>query len=132
MLFIYLFEGNVGFAKPTTELRKRMVARGDHLLTSTMTLAEVQVGPRRAKEFGLADRYRNVIRQTCEVISFNEAAADLYAKLRENPAIRPADAIQLSCAGAAGVELFITNDKALQRLTVPGIHFITSLDKVPI
>jgi predicted nucleic acid-binding protein len=66
------------------------------------------------------------------VISFNEAAADLYAKLRENPAIRPADAIQLSCAGAAGVELFITNDKALQRLTVPGIHFITSLDKVPI
>jgi predicted nucleic acid-binding protein len=132
MLFIYLFERNVEFEGPTTELRKRMVARGDKLLTSTMTLAEVQVGPRKAKNIALAERYRNVIRQTCEVISFDEAAADLYAKLRENPAIRPADAIQLSCAGAAGVELFMTNDKALQRLTVPGIHFITSLDKVPI
>ncbi len=132
MLFVYLFEGNVDFEKPTAELRRKMVARGDQLLTSTMTLAEVQVGPRKANNIALAEQYRDVIRQTCEVISFNEAAADLYAKLRQNPAIRPADAIQLSCAGVAGVELFITNDKALQRLTVPGIHFITSLDKVPI
>ena len=46
--------------------------------------------------------------------------------------IRPPDAIQLSCAAAVGVELFITNDASLQKITVPGIHFITSLDRVPI
>jgi predicted nucleic acid-binding protein len=66
------------------------------------------------------------------VLPFNEAAADIYASIRENPAIRPPDAIQLSCAAAAGVELFITNDKKLHQLTVPGIHFVTSLDRVPI
>jgi hypothetical protein len=30
------------------------------------------------------------------------------------------------------VELFITNDTGLQKLTVPGIHFVTSLMRVPI
>jgi predicted nucleic acid-binding protein len=127
-----LFEGNVDFGVPTVELRKRMVARGDALLTSAMTLGEVQVKPRKAKDIALAENYRDTIRQTCEVVPFNETAADLYARLREDPAIKPADAIQLSCAGSAGVELFVTNDKGLQKLTVPGIHFITSLDRVPI
>jgi predicted nucleic acid-binding protein len=109
-----------------------MLERKDELVTSTMTLAEVQVGPRRAKDVTLAERYRSAIRETCTVVPFDEDAADIYAKLRENPAIKPPDAIQLSCAAAAGVELFITNDRSLQRLNVPGIHFVTSLDRVPI
>jgi hypothetical protein len=45
--------------------------------------------------------------------------------------MKPADAIQLSCAAAAGVEIFITNDLNLTRLTVKGIHFITSLERLP-
>ncbi len=97
-----------------------------------MTLGEIQIKPRRLKELALAERYRDTIRRLCQVVPFDEHASDLYARLRENPAICPADAIQLSCAGVAGVELFITKDKALQKFTVPGIHFVTSLDKVPI
>jgi len=41
-LFIYLFEKNAEFLKPTQALRNRMIERGDELITSTMTLAEVQ------------------------------------------------------------------------------------------
>lgn len=131
-LFIYLFEGHAEFLAPTQALRERMRERKDELLTSVMTLAEIQVGPRRSKDFSRSDAYRDAIRQTCTVLAFDEAAADIYAQLRENPAIKPPDAIQLSCAAAAGVEVFITNDRNLQRITVPGIHFVTSLDRVPI
>ena len=97
-----------------------------------MTLGEVQVGPRKAKNIRLAERYRETIRRTSTVVPFNDAAADIYAALRVNPAIKPPDAIQLSCAAALGVELFVTNDERLHKLTVPGIHFLAPLLRVPI
>jgi predicted nucleic acid-binding protein len=42
------------------------------------------------------------------------------------------DAIQLACAAAAGIDLFITNDDRLSKFHVQGIHFITGLDQAPI
>jgi predicted nucleic acid-binding protein len=130
-LFIYLFEQHSKFSTPTIALRKRMLERRDELLTSTMTLGEVQIGPRRANNHALAATYRDAIERTCTLLSFDTAAANIYAELRENAAIRPPDAIQLSCAAAAGVELFVTNDQSLTKLTVRGIHFVTSLDRLP-
>jgi predicted nucleic acid-binding protein len=131
-LFIYLFDKNPEFFEATAALRRRMSERKDDLMTSAMTLGEIQVGALRAKDLTRAERYRDAIRQSCTVLPFDETAADIYAQLRENNAIRPPDAIQLSCAAAAGVELFITNDVSLHRLAVPGIHFVTSLMRVPI
>jgi len=131
-LFIYLFEKNAQFSQQTIALRKRMLERRDELVTSAMTLGEIQVGPRRAKNHALSASYREAIERTCTVVPFDCAAADIYAELRENVAMKPADAIQLSCAAAAGVEIFITNDKNLTRLTVKGIHFITSFDRLPL
>jgi predicted nucleic acid-binding protein len=131
-LFIYLFEKHPEFFAPTLALRERMQDRKDELITSTMTLGEIQVEPRQGQDRQRSNQYRDAIRQTCEVVSFDEAAADIYAELRATSLIKSPDAIQLSCAAAAGVELFVTNDKSLQRLRVPGIHFVTSLDRVPI
>jgi hypothetical protein len=42
------------------------------------------------------------------------------------------DAIHLSCAAAAGTDLFITNDTRLSNVSVPGIQFVVSLDSSPI
>jgi predicted nucleic acid-binding protein len=130
-LFIYLFDGSDPFLEQVRVLRQRMLDRNDDLLTSTMTLAEVQVGPRKTKNYDLADRYRDAILQTSVVIPFDIKAAGIYAQIRENTIIKPPDAIQLSCAAAAGVEMFVTNDTGLHRLNIPGIHFITSISKVP-
>ena len=60
------------------------------------------------------------------------AAADLFAEIRVDTGIKAPDAIQLSCAGSAGVELFVTNDRRLQMVRVPEIHFVTSSERVPI
>jgi predicted nucleic acid-binding protein len=130
--FIYLFEGAEPFLSPVKKLRQRMTERNDELITSTMTLGELQVGPRRAGNPALAAHYKQVILQTAMIVAFDNKAADIYAALRENRAIKPPDAIQLSCAAALGVELFITKDAALHRLSVPGIHFIASAENAPL
>ncbi len=131
-IYIYLFEGVAPFEEQARTLRDRMVKRRDELFTSTMTLGEIQVGPRRTGNASWADKCRDAVLQTSTVLPFDAKVADIYARLRTNPAIRAPDAIQLSCAAAAGVELFVTNDKSLHNLTIPGIHFITSLERAPI
>jgi len=131
-LFIYLFEAHPQFAQPTIELRRKMLKRGDQLITSTMTLGEVQVKPRKTGNTLEADRYKSSISQAASIVSFDTKAADAYAVIRERTNVRGADAIQLACASSIGVEIFVTNDLRLHQLSIPGIHFITSLDRVPI
>jgi hypothetical protein len=49
--------------------------------------------------------------------------------VRQDRSVRGSDAIQLACAGAARVDLFVTNDDRLSRCTVPGVQFIASLER---
>jgi len=131
-LFIYLFEQNKEFSQKTIDLRKRMLERGDELLTSSLTLGEVQVLPRKCGDANLALRYKQAILKAAKVIPFGEEAADNYAGILATGGARGPDAIQLACAASAGVDLFVTNDLKLHRLHVPGVHFITSIDRAPI
>jgi predicted nucleic acid-binding protein len=131
-LFVYLLNRDPVFFESTAALRRRMLEREDELVTSSMTLGEIQVWPRRQGDLVRAKKYADAIRQVSTIVPFDEAAADLFAAIRDNLAIKPPDAIQLACAAALGVELFITNDHSLHRVKVPGIHFVTSLEKVPI
>jgi predicted nucleic acid-binding protein len=61
------------------------------------------------------------------LVPFDTAAARLYAVLRRDRSIKAPDAIQLACAGATGVNLFITNDLRLSRKIAPGVDFIVPL-----
>jgi predicted nucleic acid-binding protein len=131
-LFIYMFEGLEPFRSQALEIRKRMIDRGDQIVTSAMTLGEILVKPTRLGQASLIDEYDRAVRSTARVISFDPSAAWRYASLRATHTLRNADAIQLACASHFGVDLFITNDKDLQKLNVPGIGFITPLEKVPL
>lgn len=131
-LFIYLFENYAHLSKATAALRSRMLGRGDQLLTSTLSLAEVLVKPLEHGDIALCTKYEAAITTTAVTIPFDVKAAKIYAALRADRTLRAPDAIQLSCAAAATVDLFITNDTRLQQKKVPGIQFIVSLDRVPI
>lgn len=131
-IFIYLFENYGPLSQLADSLRGKMLMRGDQLLTSTLTLGEVLVKPREQGDFRLAARYETAITSACITLPFDLAAARIYADLRSDRSIRPPDAIQLSCAASAGVDLFVTNDSRLQAKQVPGIQFIVPLDRVPI
>lgn len=131
-LFIYLFEPTEQFSVLTRELRTNMLRRGDQLLTSTITLAEVLVKPRQAGDMERCRIYERALSTTATLISFDIEAARRYASIKTNRSVRAADAVQLSCAASVGVDLFITNDDRLQNKQVPGIQFIVPLTRVPI
>lgn len=132
-LFIYLFEGAGPAAEQTLDLWKRMLDRGDRLYTSALSLGEVLVKPALEKQKELEQRYMVLFQSSrITVIPFDLDAAPHYALVRSDRTIRPPDAIQLACAAAAEVDLFITNDDRLSRKKVSRIKFITSLARAPI
>lgn len=131
-LFIYMFEGLEPNRSRVLSIRKRMLDRGDSLVTSAMTLGEVLVRPTRMGQTSLIEQYDQAIRSTARVIGFDVQIAWRYASLRATHTLRSADAIQLACAAHFGVDLFITNDQHLLGLDVPGIGFIAPLEKVPL
>jgi uncharacterized protein len=131
-LFIYLLEPNEEFSPLTKELRTRMLRRGDQLFTSAITLGEVLVKPTQTGDTERCRRYERAISAAATVISFDVKAARHYASIKASRAVKAPDAVQLSCAASAGVDLFITNDDRLQDRQVAGIQFIVPLTRVPI
>lgn len=128
-LFIYLIEGAGTPTDRTKVLRQWIIARGDELLTSALTLGELLVKPLESGNEELAFRYERTVREGATVLPFDEQAAIRFAEIRADRGIRSADAIQLACAAAAGVDLFVTNDERLSRKIVRGVQFIQSLDR---
>jgi uncharacterized protein len=126
-LFVYLFEGGE-FAPRVKEVRARMLARGDHLITSALTLGELLVKPREKGEAAVRD-HETTIRQIAAILPFDAACSPRYAAIRADRSIKAPDAIQLACAATAGTDLFITNDDRLSRKHVPDVKFITSLER---
>ena len=131
-LFIYMFEGLEPNRTRMLEIRRRMLERGDRIVTSTMTLGELLVKPTKLGQASLIEQYDRTIRSAAEVISFDAQVAWRFASLRATHTLRNADAIQLACAAHTGVDLFLTNDQRMHSLNIPGIGFITPIDKAPL
>ena len=110
-----------------------MRKRHDELFTSALTVGELLVKPIRLGRLDIANSYRAAFQPShLTVLPFDFQAAEAFARIRLNVAIRQPDAIQLACAATVGVDLFITNDDRLSQTVVSGIDFITSLSRAPI
>ena len=131
-VFIYLFEDYGGLSARAKELRHAMLDRGDQLLTSALTLGEIFVKPLEQAEHELAAKYEEAIAATSLLLPFDRKAARIYAALRCDRSLRAPDSIQLACAAAAGVDLFITHDIRLHSKHVQGIQFIVPLERAPL
>ena len=131
-IYIYLFENYGEFSRHAVNLREKMLARGDLLLTSALTLGEVLVKPMERGDERLCEEYEKAITATSLLLPFDVKAGKVYAALRQDRTLRAPDALQLACAAVAGCDLFVTNDRRLQGKTVPGIHFIVPLNQVPL
>lgn len=131
-LFIYLLEDYGKLSKAVVELRRNMLVRGDQLLTSALTLGEILVKPAEEGNEELCRKYEEAITRVSLVLPFDLKAARLYASIRCDRSVRAPDAVQLACAAGAVVDLFVTNDRRLQKKRVDGIQFIVSLEEVPV
>ena len=129
MLFVYLMEEHPERTPRIREIRANMLARGDRLCTSPVSLAEILAGPYAQGDESTAARYKAALRPpTVDILDFTTPVADQYARLRLNRGITRPDALQLACAAANRVDLFLTHDSRLQGQVVPGIQFIAGLD----
>ena len=97
--------------------------------TGALTLGEVLVSPYENRDANLVARYKALLSPpVVDVLDFTSDAADHYARIRADRGIARGDAMQLACAAAANVDLFLTNDHRLQGKVIPGIQFIGGLD----
>lgn len=129
MLFVYLFEDHPHYAPQVESIYKRMLQRGDTLLTSTLSVGEALTGPMKGADTKLIQDIKRLFGSNeVELLPFLSSTAEIFASIRAKGGISPPDAIHLATAAEARTDLFLTNDKYLHGLTIPGIHFITGLD----
>ena len=129
-LFIYYIEDFGPRGKRVTQLVEAILTRGDEILTSVLTLGEVLAKPLADGNTELAEGYEAALRSPgVTILDFDRACARAFAHIRRDKTVKAPDAIQLACAAQARCDLFITNDDRLSQKIVPGIQFITSLDR---
>lgn len=129
MLFIYLLEDHPEYAQRAQHLLERAYRRGDALFTSYLALGEILAGaekvthpektlavPETVKEMGFA------------FLPFDHGAVRPFSRLRGKEKLGIADSIHLACAASAGVDLFLTGNKQLVKLDIPGIQFIADFN----
>jgi len=128
-MFVYWFENHPQYADRVGEVYSKMRQRNDKLLTSAFTSGEILVGPYRRGQADEGLRIRQFFASAeVELIPFVPDTAERYGRIRGASRAAPADAIHLATAAQAGVDLFLTNDRELRDLVIPGIHFIAGLD----
>ena len=129
-LFIYLLDDFGAISQKTKDVFARIVERQDVIVTSTLTVGEVLVKPLAEGDMDWADRYEKLLDTPgVIVVPFDRPAARIFAQIRQDRTLRPPDAIHLACAAQAKCDLFITNDDRLSRRVIPGLQFITSLER---
>jgi predicted nucleic acid-binding protein len=129
MIFIYLLEGHPDLGPLVKSLHAAMQKRKSRLFTSSFTAAEVFAGLEKLRAMDLlAVAHEFFSSNQIEILPFDLATAKIYGTVRAQTKISAQDAIHIATAAHTGVDLFITNDKKLQKLSVPGIRFVAGLD----
>jgi predicted nucleic acid-binding protein len=127
MLIIYLLEGNPSYSKRVQHLLQRSFERGDSLYTSFLALGEVLAGAVHSSE-----KTRKIQKAMDEMgfkyLPFDTGAVLPFSQLRAKNKLKVADAIHLASAASAGIDLFLTGDKQLMGLDVPGVQFIADFN----
>jgi uncharacterized protein len=127
MLIIYLLEGNPTYSKRVQHLLQRSYEREDSLFTSFLAYGEVMAGAVNSPEKA------SKIQRTMEEMGFGYLPFDAgavmpFSRLRAKNKLKVADSIHLASAASAGIDLFLTGDKQLMGLDVPGVQFIADFN----
>jgi predicted nucleic acid-binding protein len=129
MLLIYLLEGHPEFRQRAEQLLARTRRRGDTLFTSYLAIGEVLAGAAKSPD----PRKTQAVQESLKEIGFSylvfdQGAVAPFSRLRAREKLKVADCIHLACAASAGIDLFLTGDKQLVKLDIPGIQFIADFN----
>jgi predicted nucleic acid-binding protein len=129
MIHAYWFEDNEALSLRVQQIYATMRQRRDILCSSLFVLSELLVGPLKDRNLPAA----NLIEQffdsdAVEMLPYSRRSAKTFAELRANHGVKSLDALHLAIATSANVDLFLTHDRRLHKLMMPGLPFIASLD----
>jgi uncharacterized protein len=129
MLFVYWLEAHPTFGLRTKEIWDKMLERGDNLCTSIFTIGEVLTGFYKCRDRERASEARQMFElPEIRLLPLSIEVMERYAQIRVDQRVTPADAIHLATASVARANLFLTNDAAISKLTIPGIDFVAGLN----
>lgn len=129
MLIIYLLEDHPVFGGRAEALAARARQRGDALFTSYLSLGEVLAGLEKSPDPKKTVAVRDALDELgFSFLPFDGGAVIPFSKIRAVHKLKVADSIHLACAASAGIDLFLTGDRQLTRLDVPGIQFIAEFN----
>ena len=117
-VFIYLFEGTGALSQAAASLVDAISNGRATGLAATIALSEVIVGPVRADEETMAERYLDAIR-SIEHLDVVPATPEITADagfIRGRKGLTLADAVHVATARAAGASVLVTNDRRLRSM----------------
>lgn len=132
MLFAYWLEDTDPYAEPVGKMLETIEKRGDRLITSAFAVGEAMAGPYKRGRTEAARLVHHFFRPPrVTVVPFSIDMTEKFASLRATLSVSSADAIHLATAATVGVDLFVTNDKKIQKLPpIDGIRFLAGLDGI--
>ena len=129
MLYAYWLEGNNKLSQRVQHIHQTMLQRSDTLCSSLFVLGELLVGPVKANDAAAASAIQSFFDSDgVTMLTYTPQAIRLFAELRAHHGVKALDALHLSIAATSGVDLFLTHDRRLHRVLVPGLPFIAGLE----
>ena len=117
-LFIYHFENHPVYSPLTHELLSGIEKGVRKGITSTITLMEIIVKPLSMGRNDIARKYEALLMNfpNLEVVDLGRDVIRQAARLRAEYRLKPPDALQVSACLLSGAQVFITNDRQIERL----------------
>jgi predicted nucleic acid-binding protein len=119
---IYLMEEVQPFVDRYRPLLEAHASGRVQFAISTLTLAEVMVGPLRKGHQAVAERHRKAL-ESWRVVPLNADIAAMAARVRGAHGLRLPDAIQVATAIAARAYAVVSSDRDFSK--VPGLRVIS-------
>lgn len=112
---IYFLEAHSQFGPRFTPLFEAH-ARGEvRFAVTTITIAEVLIGPLRAADEALVRRYRAIL-ETWNPVALDTSIAESAARLRASLRLKLADAVQAASALTINAAALVTHDRDFSRV----------------
>lgn len=117
-IFIYHFEGNPYYQPITSGILEAVETGKYQGVTSVLTLLEITTQPWRLDNQAAARKYEALLINfpNLHFFDIDRSAARLAAQLRGQFRLQTPDALQVAVAIQHGAEVFLTNDKRLEKI----------------
>lgn len=112
---IYFLEGHPKLAQRFKPLFEAHAQGRLRFAVTTVTVAEILIGPLRVSDEALARRYRAIL-ESGQVVEFDLDIAESAARLRASLGLKLADAVQVASALAVNAAALVTHDRDFSRL----------------